>query len=73
MTRRDAVPPFLSTKIALERRGALADAIDDAIRKAMSEGCGSEEITIVLAEIAERYRAHVTTDAGQIDIVGTVH
>jgi hypothetical protein len=73
MTRKDAVPPFLSAKIAIERRNALADAVEDAIRAAMAEGCSIEEISIALEDIAERHRTHLATDAVQKDTMGTVH
>jgi len=73
MTRKDAVPPFLSAKIAAERRNALVDAVEDAIRTAMAEGCDIEEVSMALEGIAQRHRIHLAMDAGQNDTVGTVH
>jgi hypothetical protein len=73
MTRKNAVPPFLSAKIAVERRNALVDAVEDAIRTAMAEGCGIEEVSMALKGIAERHRTHLAMDAVQKDTMGTVH
>jgi hypothetical protein len=73
MTRKDAVPPFLSAKIVVERRNALVDAVEDAIRTAMAEGCSTEEVSMALEGITQRHRTHLPTDAGQNDAVGTVH
>jgi hypothetical protein len=39
----------------------------------MAEGCGNEEVSMALEEIAERHRAHLTADDGQFDTVSTVH
>ena len=73
MTRKNAVPPFLSAKIAVERRNALVDAVEDAIRTAMAEGCDIEEVSMALEGIAQRHRTHLMTDARQNDTVGTIH
>jgi uncharacterized ferredoxin-like protein len=73
MARKDAVPPFLSAKIAVESRNALVNAVEDAIRTALAEGCGNEEVSMALEDIAERHGANLTMDAEQTDTVGTVH
>jgi hypothetical protein len=72
MTRRNVAPPFLDAKIAVERRSALSDAIETVVRNAMSEGCRTEDVSIVLEEIAERQRIALTFGT-QSEGVGTVH
>jgi hypothetical protein len=69
MVRKNAVPPFLSAEIAVKRRNALVNAVEDAIRTAMAEGCGNEEVSMALEDIAERHGGHLTMDAGQNDTV----